>query len=123
MKRNLSILFLLLSITIRLIAQNSTGDNGSQPVGMDYLYTSKKPSLHRSPIQIPLYVTFTKETNTIDISYDGEDDGEVYLYLGEDIVGYDSQINTTLQVPTNKGMYTIEIVTSSWTACGSFQLQ
>lgn len=77
----------------------------------------------RAPLSVQIEAYYNAEPNTIDIIYDGEADGEVYLYFGDDIVGYDSQINTTLQVPANKGVYTIEIVTASWTAYGSIQLK
>lgn len=59
--------------------------------------------------------------HSIKIYYDGEADGEVFLYLNDNIVGYSSEINTTFQIE-EPGIYRIEILGESWIAEGSLQV-
>jgi hypothetical protein len=65
---------------------------------------------------------YNAQSNSIDISYNGLADGEVYLYMNGDIIGYDSIINTSLPLPSDRGLFQIEIVSDTWTAYGLLQL-
>lgn len=92
-------------------------------VGLE-VHQTKEPAttVHRTPMRISVEAWYNAETNSIDISFDGETEGEVFLYLNEDIVEYDSKINTSLQVPSSPGLYTIEIISEAWSAYGYIQL-
>lgn len=117
---------LLLLLTTLFLAFAQGHADTPLPEQIDIKTTKNKKNDNgplRAPLSVQIEAYYNAEPNTIDIIYDGVADGEVYLYFGDDIVGYDSQINTTLQVPANKGVYTIEIVTASWTAYGSIQLK
>ena len=79
-------------------------------------------SLDRAPMHITIDVWFDTDTNTFTVSYDGEATGEVTVYRNGEIVASDTEINTVLTVDGTPGLYTIEIVTESWTATGSLEL-
>ncbi len=64
---------------------------------------------------------YNTESHSINIWYDGESDGEVFLYLNDNVVGYSSEINTTFQIE-EPGIYRIEILGESWIAEGSLQV-
>ncbi len=57
----------------------------------------------------------------MEICYDGEAAGEVFLYLNNNIIRYNSEINSTFPI-SDPGLYTIEIVGETWTAIGYLQL-
>lgn len=90
-------------------------------VSMDF-HQKMKPGTHtgvdRAPARINLEVYYNENNHSVDVYYDGVADGEVFIYQGVEVVGYDSQINTTLQVPNESGIYKIEIISSSWSAYG-----
>ncbi len=73
-------------------------------------------------MRIALNAYYDSESQTIEIIYNGESVGESFLYLNENIIGYNCDINTTFILPTPSGSYTIEVVTESWTAPGSLKL-
>ena len=58
---------------------------------------------------------------TININYEGEAIGEVYLNLNGMVIDYSSEINSIFQI-SSPGLYEIEIVGESWTAYGYLQL-
>lgn len=64
---------------------------------------------------------YNTESRSINIWHDGESDGEVFLYLNDNVVGYSSEINTTFQIE-EPGIYRIEILGESWIAEGSLQV-
>ena len=55
------------------------------------------------------------------ILYDGDATGEVFLYLNNNIIEYDSEINTSFQISI-PGLYKIEIIGETWIAQGYIQL-
>lgn len=82
---------------------------------------NKNTSVNRVPIHIDLEAFYDSESQTISVCYDGESEGEVYLYLNENVVGYNSEINTSFQI-SSPGLYKIEVISESWIATGYIQL-
>lgn len=82
---------------------------------------NKNTSVDRAPMYIDLEAFYDSESQTINVCYDGEIEGEVYLYLNENVVGYDSEINTSFQI-SSPGLYKIEVISESWIATGYIQL-
>lgn len=122
MKKVLYLFFAMLAISFSSLAEESTG-NKSHTVGLEFDYLSDNSStVHRAPMRINIDAYYDAMTNTVEISYNGEEDGEVFLYLNDNIIDYDCQINTTFYLPTNTGSYSIEIVTESWVASGYIHL-
>lgn len=122
MKKVLYLFFAMLAISFSSLAEESTG-NKSHTVGLEFDYLSDNSStVHRAPMRINIDAYYDARTNTVEISYNGEEDGEVFLYLNDNIIDYDCQINTTLQLPTSTGSYGIKIVTESWVASGYIKL-
>ncbi len=64
---------------------------------------------------------YNAESNSINILYDGDATGEVFLYLNNNIIEYDSEINTSFQISI-PGLYKIEIIGETWIAQGYIQL-
>lgn len=123
MKRLLSLFISILAISLSAVAENTNEGNQSRPVGIDLItIANEKPTVHRSPMHVYISAYYDASTNTIEISYDGEAEGEVYLYLDDMVIGYSADINTELPLPSYSGSYTIEIVSGSWTAYGYLQL-
>ena len=60
-------------------------------------------------------------SGSISIIYDGEAEGEVNLYSDGVLIDSSSEISTTFLI-SDSGVYTIEIVTESWTATGSIEI-
>jgi hypothetical protein len=73
-------------------------------------------------MRIDIDAWYNNESNSIDISYDGEAIGEVSLYLNGNILDYSTEINTTFALPYTTGIYRIEITTETWSAEGYIQL-
>lgn len=123
MKRILSLLVAYLITTTCMVAQDSNNNNESpKSIGLEYHQKKNINSIHRSPLRFDIGVYYHPSGNTIEISYDGEAEGEVYLYLNDMMVGYSADINTELSLPSYSGNYTIEIVSDTWTAYGYLQL-
>lgn len=72
-------------------------------------------------MHINIKAYYNTESRSINIWYDGESDGEVFLYLNDNVVGYSSEINTTFRIE-EPGIYRIEILGESWIAEGSLQV-
>lgn len=105
-------------ISLSVVAQDGT-PTCSHEIDLDFERLSgETPTIHRSPLRVYIHAYYEASTNTIEIIYDGETEGEVFLYLNDLIIDYDCNINTTFSLPLASGNYTIEIVTDSWTACG-----
>lgn len=73
------------------------------------------------PIHIDIQAWYDAEAQNIVISYDGEQAGEVYLYLNGVPAGYSSDINTTFPISVS-GLYSIEILGEDWVATGEIQI-
>jgi len=122
MKRILSLILVLFSACFQLSAENPKSDAPSQPVVIKTHQTGIPDGPHRAPIRIDIEAYYNAECQTIDICYEGGAYGEVFLYRDNELIGYDSQINTSFQISAAPALYTVEIVGESWTATGRLQL-
>ena len=123
MKRFLSLIIVIIAIALPSIAKNAKDDSSSKPIQLELNQNGNNTDhdRHRAPMRINIETYYDSENNSINICYDGEAAGEVYLYLNGDIVDYSSEINTTFQIHTT-GMYKIEIHGESWLAEGYLNL-
>lgn len=106
-------------------ASEGSSSNGGYGIFMEIhrkSNPSKNTQVNRAPFHIDISVYYNAVTNSVEVVYDGEAEGEVFLYNGDIVVGYDSAINTTLQLPDALGQYCIEIVGETWTATGKIPL-
>jgi len=123
MKRTLFIIFVIMTIGFHSIAQETKNSSSSFPIGLKIQNRSgMNPKTHRAPMQINIEVYYNTDENAVEISYDGDAEGEVFLYQNENVVGYSSELNATLPIPSEVGMYMIEIVCEQWTAQGFLEL-
>lgn len=83
--------------------------------------TKPKPPIHRAPMRICVDAYYDALSGSISIIYDGEAEGEVNLYSDGVLIDSSSEISTTFLI-SDSGVYTIEIVTESWTATGSIEI-
>ncbi len=122
MKKILSLILVMMAIAFQSIAQEPKGNSSSQTVKLEFQHkTNTNPTVHRAPMRMDIEASYSAESHTIDIYYDGEAVGEVFLYLNENIIGYDSEINTSFQISA-PGLYKIEIIGETWIATGYLQL-
>lgn len=122
MKKIIAIILLLLTLECQVLAQDKNSAP-SQTVGLHFILKTPAPSnVHRAPVNININTSYNAENNSIDISYVGEDDGEIFIYMNDDIVGYSSELNTSIQLPSSTGHYRLEIVSETWIAQGHLQL-
>lgn len=120
MKKFVSLILIFITGILPVIAQDSA-DNSSQEIELKYSNGNEPANRHRVPTRINLVAWYNVESGSIEIVYDGEAEGEVFLYLNGNIISYDSNINTSFQISA-PGLYKIEIVSESWTAIGFLQL-
>lgn len=122
------ILLLLLSVLVASIlsfvfAEDGNSNNGQNTGIMLKIYKVKeKVKPHRAPMKIDLVGLYDEDTHNLSIVYDGEAEGEVFVYLGDSLVGYSNEINSTIVIPGTPGAYSVEIITESWTALGAIEL-
>lgn len=103
-------------------ANTPSQDPGSIPVDIEIIQIDNKDNRPRKPSLINLELTYNILDNSINIQYIGSSIGEVFIYKESVLVGYDSEINTSILLPSNKGKYEIEIITDSWIAKGYLDL-
>ena len=118
------ILFIMSTIgnIVSLASTNNTSSNRDLPINLDIHQVKRNPSVKRAPGIIDIEVYYNENTHTIEILYDGESIGEVFIYLDDKIVGYSSDINTIISLPSENGNYKIEIITDYWIAIGYIEL-
>lgn len=122
MKKILSLILVMMAVTLPVIAQESSSSSSTKRVGLEVTQTYGRPTTaHRAPMRINIEAYYNEGNGTLDICYDGEASGEVYLYINDTIVGYDSELNTSFQIST-PGLYRIEIISETWIAQGYIQL-
>lgn len=122
MKIFLSLILIFITGILPVIAQDSGYNSTPEQVGLEINRKQESSTgRHRVPARINIEAWYNAESGSIEIVYDGEAEGEVFLYLNGNIIGYDSNINTSFQISA-PGLYKIEIVTESWTATGQFRL-
>lgn len=122
MNKFLSLILALITSTLPLVAEDNSTEPPSQPVEIEVRPTKKTTTpAHRIPARINIQAYYNAEEGTLEICYDGEAVGETFLYLNGNIIGYDSEINTSFPIAT-PGLYKLEIVSDSWIAIGFLQL-
>lgn len=124
MKKILSLILVMMTIAFNAIAgEQKTSSSSSKPVSLEVHQTKEQATMvHRAPMRINIEAWYDAETNSIDISFDGEAEGEVFLYVNGYIADYASEINTTLSVPDMSGQYEIQIIGETWIAQGFFTI-
>lgn len=121
MKKLLYFIIVMMMLTFQAVAQKST--TPSQGIKLEITqYRTHKTGVHRAPMHVNIEAFYNAESNFVDISYDGENEGEVFVFWGENLVGYDSTINTTIQLPYDSGQYCLEIISETWIAQGFISL-
>jgi hypothetical protein len=122
MKKILSLILVMMAVTLPVIAQESSSSSSTRRVGLEVTQTYGHPTTaHRAPMRINVEAYYNEGDGTLEICYEGEAIGETILYLNDNIIGYDSEINTTFQIST-PGLYKIEILGETWIALGYIQL-
>lgn len=122
MNKFLSLILALITSTLPLVAEDNSNEPSSQPVELDINRNNEPaPKTHRIPARINIQAYYNVEEGTLEVYYDGEAVGETFLYLNGNIIGYDSEINTSFPIAT-PGLYKLEIVSDSWTAIGFLRL-
>lgn len=123
MKKFLSLILVMMAVTFPVIAQESNSSSSTRTVGLEVHKkdNSISSTLHRAPMRINIEAYYNEENGTLDICYNGEAVGEVFLYLNDNIIGYDSELNTSFQISI-PGLYRIEIIGETWIAQGYIQL-
>ncbi len=122
MKRILTLILVMASIILPMIAEGSKEKSNKTVIKLEIRQQPGKPTMLRAPMRINVEAYYNTESNAIDISYDGEAAGEVFIYHNGNIIGYDSAINTSIPLPTATGIYDIEICGEHWGAYGRVQL-
>lgn len=111
-----------MTIVLPIAAQESTSGSSTVRVGLEVTQTQEKATtVHRAPMRINVEAYYDVVSNTLEICYNGESDGEVYLYLNGNIIDYSSEINTSFQI-SNPGHYKVEIIGETWIAQGYIQI-
>lgn len=116
MKKFLSLILVMIAVTLPVFAQESTSSSSTRRVGLEVRQTQETATtVHRAPMRINIEAFYNEGSGTLDICYNGEAIGEVFLYLNDNIIGYDSELNTSFQIST-PGLYRIEIIGETWIA-------
>lgn len=123
MKKILSLMILaMMAISFPVLADDSKGNQSQMPLELELHDIVPTPTVHRAPMRISVEAYYDMLSGTISIYYSGEATGEVLLYKDGQLMESSSEINTTFIVPES-GLYTIEIITDSWTASGSIDIE
>lgn len=121
MKKFISIILVMITLALPAMAQGKKENSTSQHVELEFRRIQNTPTILHAPMRINIDVYYNNENGALEIFYDGEATGEVFLYLNENIIGYDSVINTSFQI-LSPGLYKIEIIGETWIAQGYIQL-
>ena len=122
MKKVVILILLLFTLWLPVAADGNGGSN-PKSIGIQLRPISNgNPKGHREPSPIVIDINYVPATQSIDIIYPGDAPGEVFVYFKETLVGYSSEINSTIPLPYTFGVYDIEIVTDYWSAQGSIEL-
>lgn len=117
MKRITSILMAFIAIPFISVFAESNSTSSSEKIDMEITKTIHKPKPHRSPERIDLEASYITEGNIINVHYEGDASGEVFLYLNNEIVSYSDEIQTSFSI-SSSGLYRIEVRTEYWEAHG-----
>ncbi len=123
MKKIFTIIIAIMAIAVPLSVKADSGNSIPTPIILETHPEDDEPEFkpHRAPMRVGVEAWYDSNLGTISISYSGEANGEVNLYCDGVLVDNSSEINTTFMV-ADHGLYTIEILTDSWTATGSISL-
>lgn len=122
MKKIVSLILIIIAGVLPAVAQDSDDNSTSEQVGLEINRKQESPTgRHRVPVHVNIEAWYNAESGSIEIVYDGETEGEVFLYLNGNIIGYDSNINTSFQISA-PGLYQIEVNAETWTATGQIRL-
>lgn len=119
--KKLLFLFLVcfsLIANVETYASDDTPDSDSTELEIEISSKDNSNSFgpQRSPRRIDIEVFYSESLNSITIHYNGEIEGEVYIYRNNVLVDYETQINSIILLPYSQGNYKIEIITNSWIA-------
>lgn len=125
MKKILIVILSIFAIGINCFAEDEkTDDKTTKNIFLEIRKKDLCPSTpFRSPFHITIEALYNVEYHNLSIIYEGEADGEVFVYLGESLVGYSNEINSTILLPGISGTYTIDVISGSWTAHGAIELK
>ena len=86
MKKILSLFLVMMMFALNAMAGESKTSKSSQSIMLEIAQYNETSGRARAPMRIGIEAWYNADSNTIDITYDGEAEGEVFLYLNEDIV-------------------------------------
>lgn len=121
MKQLLSLILTLMLYSIASHAQSSN-TTSNRPIGLQIGNKNTNPIIHRAPVNIHISATYDDVSNSIEITYYGNQSGEIFLYVDNCMVEYSDNLNTVIYLPDITGTYTIEIVGESWIAIGYLEI-
>lgn len=122
MKKIISLILVMITVAFQSIAQESSNSSSTIRIELETQQTkNSNHPVHRAPMRINIEAYYNEGDGTLEICYDGDAVGEVYLYINDTIVGYDSELNTSFQIST-PGLYRIEIIGETWIAQGYIQI-
>lgn len=122
MKRFLILFYVLLTVAFPSKTEEAKPSESTQRSTLEIVQLSKNKDRHRMLSRICVEAWYNADGNSIEVAFDGETEGEVFLYLNDNIVGYDSHINTSFELVAPHGSYKIEVITAGWLAYGTFHL-
>lgn len=111
----------IVAVAIPIKAQEPTEKDSLESIAFVIQDKRDKIIPKRAPMHVCIEAYYEMISNTLTVSYDGNSSGEVFLYMDGNIVGYNTNINTSFQI-YESGLYTIKIVSETWTAYGYLQL-
>lgn len=117
MKQFFLSLIAMISIAIPAIAEESRSDTSARRIGLEVHQTHKSSIPHRIPMLINVEAYYNEEDGVIEIWCDRDTNGEVYLYLNDEMIGYSPNINSSFSI-VDYGIYKIEIINDNWIAEG-----
>lgn len=122
MKRILLLMSVVLIGMFPSRAEESKNISNSGVIELGIRQQTGAPTILRTPLHVNIDAYYDADRSSICVNYDGEAEGEVFLYLNGNMIGYSSEINTSLSTSGECGLYAIEIVTDSWIAYGELSL-
>lgn len=118
--RKIILIFIAIMALFPSVMAWSAEDKPSSEVPLKYYKKGHDTKVERSIFRLDISVTYHSETHLLEVNAD-DIEAEVFLYLNDNVVGYNSEINTTFQIE-EPGIYRIEILGESWIAEGSLQV-
>lgn len=116
------ILILIASLMLTSLYAVGGNDNSApEEIGLEIKQKDNPPTPLRAPLYVNIEAIYDAVTSTISIIFNGEDIGEVRLYLDGQCIEVSSQINCIFHV-TQSGYYQTIINTPNWTAEGGINL-